>query len=219
LGCVIIHYHRHGVEIEAISLGHHTLPEAVGDVVGAQEAGKHDTDLEGDEDENCVVPSLEDEALKLQVWQLASGQDTPRVTRLGDGGFDEWGKVTAALELVLDAHATFGTESLGPLVTDLSLEVESAPLVGNVAGDDHESECDPGEEGIPCEEAAIIEENAGPAHDGGKDTDGGSEGGDNEFWPVAYADDVGMLPDIEPGKETDDEGSERVESHDNVHDE
>jgi len=182
-------------------------------VVGAQEAGKHDTDLEGDEDENCVVPSLEDEALKLQVWQLASGQDTPGVTRLADGGFYEWGKITAALELVLDAHATFGPEFLGPLVTDLSLEVESAPLVGNVSGNDHESKCDPGEERVPCEEAAIIEEDAGPAHDGGKDTDGGSEGGDNEFWPVAYADDVGMLPDIEPGKETDDEGGERVEGH------
>jgi hypothetical protein len=132
---------------------------------------------------------------------------------LADGGLNEWGKITATLELILDAHATFGTEFLRPLVVDLALEVESAPLVGHVSRDDKESECDPGEEGVPSEEAAIIEEDAGPTNDGGEKPNGSSEGGDDEFWTVASADDVGVLPDVEPGEETDEESDERIEGH------
>jgi len=183
------------------------------DMVGTQEPGQHDGDLDRYEYENGGIPSLEDKTLKLHVRQLASGQDTPCIARLGDGGLDERGKVAAAIKLILDAQATFCSEFLGPLGVDLALEVEAALFVGDIARSDHEGECDPSEEGVPCEEATVVKEDPSPANDRGEDADRGCEGGKDELLAVSGADDIGVLPDVEPGKETNDKGGERIKGH------
>ena len=210
---IIFHYNRHSAEIEAIRFRHHTLPEAMCDMVGAQEPGEHDSDLDWDKDENCGIPSLEHEAFKLHVRQLATGQDTPRIARLADGSLDERRKIATAFELILDAHAAFRAEFLGPLGVDFALEVERAFFVSDISRSNQKGESDPGEECVPCEEAAVIEEDTGPADDGGEDAYTSCEGGEDKLLTVSSTDDVGVLPDVEPGKETNDEGGERVKGH------
>ena len=141
------------------------------------------------------------------------GSITPRTTRLANGSLDERGKVAAAIKLILDTHAAFCAKFLGPLGIDLALEVEGALFVGDIAGSDKEGECDPGEEGVPCEKATVVEEDTSPADDGGEDADRSCEGGEDELLGVASADDIGMVPDVEPGKETNDEGGEQIKRH------
>ena len=182
-------------------------------MVRTQERGEHDSDLGRYEDENGGIPSLEDETLVLHVRQLASGQDTPRITRLTNGGLDKRGKIAAAIKLILDAHAAFCAKFLGPLGVDLALEIEGAPFVGDIARSDQEGECDPGEEGVPCEEATVVEDDASPADDGSEDANRSCEGREDELLAVTGADDIGVLPDVEPGKETNDEGGERIKGH------
>ena len=182
-------------------------------MVGTQEPGQHDGDVDRYEYENGRIPSLEHKTLKLHVRQLASGQDTPRIARLADGGLDERGKVAATIKLILDTHAAFCAEFLGPLGIDLALEVEAALFVGNITGSDQEGECDPGEEGVPCEEATVVEEDASPANDRGEDADRRCEGGKDKLLAVSGADDIGVLPDVEPGKETNDKGGERIKGY------
>ena len=96
---------------------------------------------------------------------------------------------------------------------ELALEVEGALFVGDITRNDQEGECDPCEEGVPSEEAAVVEEDASPANDGGENADRSSEGREDELLAVASVDDIGVVPDIEPGKETNDKGSQRIKGH------
>ena len=74
------------------------------------------------------------------------------------------------------------------MLVDFSFQVESALLVGDVAGGNEESETDPQHEGVPGEETAVVEENPSPADQRGYDAQGGSNGGDNELLPVSNLD-------------------------------
>ena len=208
--CVLVHDDGHGVHVEAVGLGHHAFTEAVGDVVGAEEAANDDGDLEGDEAKDDDVPSLEDGLFKAYVGALAAGEDAAGVTGLRDGGLDEGREVAAAPELVLDAEPAGDAKVLRPLGVDLAVEVESVLFIGDVAGDDEEGEAEPEEEGVDGEEGAVVEEDACPANEGGDDTEGSGEGGGDELGAVADADDVCVFPDVEPGAEEEDEARDGV---------
>ena len=94
---------------------------------------------------------------------------------------------------------------------DLALEVECASFVGDVTWDDEHSEAEPEEESEYGEEGAVVEEDTGPADEGGDDTDGGGESGEDEFWAVTDANDICVGPDVEPGEETEDHGYDGVD--------
>ena len=70
-------------------------------------------------------------------------KDAPRITHLANGYFNERGEAPAASELVLYAEAALCAEVAGPLLVDLSFEVECVALVGEVPGHDEEDESDP----------------------------------------------------------------------------
>jgi len=108
-------------------------------------------------------PPVQDDTLIPHVGTLATRKDSPRVTSLGDCGQDERTEVSTTFELILDRQTTGGTNVLGPLLVDLSLQIERALLVRNVAGSNEEGETDPQQEGVPGEETTIVEEDSGPA--------------------------------------------------------
>lgn len=54
----MIHDDGHAVQTEVIRLGHHTLSEAVRDVVATQKSGENNQDVEGNEREDDRVPNL-----------------------------------------------------------------------------------------------------------------------------------------------------------------
>lgn len=157
------------------------------------------------------IPPLQHHPLEIQIPQLAARQHTPRIARLRDRRLDKRRKVSTAPELVLDAQAARGAKRLAPLRVDLALEVERTHLVREVARDEDEDEGDPGEEGVHGEEGAVVEQEAGPADEGGEDADAGGEGGGDELRAVTDAHDVGALEDVEPGEEAEDEGDEGVD--------
>lgn len=160
---IVVHDNGHAVEIEAVGLGHHTLSEAVGDVVRAQESGDHACELERDKGKGDSVPRSEDLALKAEVVALAAGKSRARVAGLGDGGLDVGAKVAAAVKLVLDAETASETDAGGPLGVDLALEVEGLFLVGDISGSDEQAKGDPEEESVDGKECAIVEEDSRPA--------------------------------------------------------
>jgi len=177
-------------------------------MVGTQKASYHNRDVDWDENENSRVPALEDEALELHIRELATGQNAPGIARLADCRLDERREIPAALELVLDTHAALCAELLRPLSVDLALEVECALFVSDVPWCNEESEGNPGEEGVPGEETAVVKEYSSPTDDGCKYTYRGSDGAEDELGAVAGADDIGMLPDVEPRQKTDHQRSE-----------
>jgi len=77
-------------------------------------------------------------------------------------------------------------------------------------GYDDESEGDPKQESPDGKEAAVVEEDARPSNDAGKETDGSGKSGEDELGPVPDTGDVGVFPDVEPGKQTKNEGEERI---------
>ena len=179
-------------------------------MVGAEETGDHDEELGWDDTEDDGVPCGQDVLFEANIRAFAPGEDAPGITGLRSGGFDEWIKVTAAFELVLDTQTTLCAEIPRPLSVDFTLQVERAFLVSDVAGCDEEGETDPEEETVDGEEGSVVEEDAGPADEGGEDAETGSDGGDDEFRFVADADDVCVCPDVEPDEETGDQTCESV---------
>ena len=97
-----------------------------------------------------------------------------------------------------------------PLLIELSFQVESAFLVGDVTGGDEEGKTDPQQEGVPREETTVVEENASPADQGGYDTHRGGNGGRNELLLVSTSDNIRSIPDKEPREQAENEGYEGV---------
>ena len=119
--CVVVHDDSHTVHIETVCLGHHTLSESVGDVIGAKQSNNHDCNLGRNDTENGGVPPFEDSTLKLDVGSLAAWKDTTGVACLADGSFNEGIEVSTAVELILDAKTTLEAKLTGPLRVDLAL--------------------------------------------------------------------------------------------------
>lgn len=94
---------------------------------------------------------------------------------------------------------------------DFAFDVELAALVGDIPGQDKENKDDPEEKRVSGEEGAIVEEQAGPTDEGGKDAQTRTHGGDDQLGAVTDPNDVSVLPDVEPGEETHDEAGEGVD--------
>jgi len=144
----------------------------------------------------------------LHIRQLASREDAPCITGLADCGLYERAKVAATPQLILDSEPALRPQARRPLCVDLAFEIEGTMFISEVAGYEHECKCDPGEEGVPGQEATVVKEDTGPADDGGEDTYAGGDGGKDEFRVVARAYDIGVFPNVEPREETDDQGSQ-----------
>ncbi len=207
---VVVHDDRHAVHVQAVRLRHHALPEAVRDVVRAQQRRDHDRELRGHDREHRRVPPLEDEPLEHDVRALAPGQQAPRVARLRHRRLDERVEVPAAAQLVLHAQAAVEPEVARPLRVDLALEVERALLVRDVARRDEQREADPEQERVHGEERAVVEQDAGPADEGCEHGERGGDRRDDQLRLVPDADDVGVCPDVEVDEEGRDETRQGV---------
>lgn len=126
-----------------VSLGCHSLPESIGDMVGAEESRNHDEEVKWHQGEGDREPSSQDNAFIPHVRTLATWKDAPRVAGLRNRSQYERTEVSTTPELILDRQSTGSTEVLRPLAVDLSFQVESALLVGDVTGSDKEGEADP----------------------------------------------------------------------------
>lgn len=73
---IVIHDNGHAVHTQTIGLGHHTLPEAVGDMIGAQKSSNHDSNVQGNKREDDSVPPLQHHSLIHHVGKLAPRKDT-----------------------------------------------------------------------------------------------------------------------------------------------
>lgn len=179
-------------------------------MIGAKERSDHDGDLEGNKTENAGIPTLEDSALELDIRAFASGQDTASITGLTDGGFNERVEISAALELVLYTKTAVEAKDTRPLGVDLALEVEGALLVRDIAWGNEQGETDPEEEGVPGEECAIIEEDAGPTDEGGEYAHRRSGRRDDELGHISHTNDIGVCPNIEPNEQRGDESGNGI---------
>ena len=99
----------------------------------------------------------------------------------------------------------------GPLSAEFAEEVVRAAVVGRVAQSGQEGKDDPEEEGVDSEKGAVIEEDARPTEKSGENAERGGDGGEGELRGVAGADGIGLCPDIEPGDEAENEGSDGVD--------
>ncbi|KAG6877717.1 hypothetical protein C0993_004654 [Termitomyces sp. T159_Od127] len=206
----MIHNHGNTAHLEAISLRHHALPKPIRHMVRAQERRDHNEDVDRHKRKRDREPARQRHALEIEVRLLAPGEHAARVTRLRDRGLDERGEVPAARELVLHARTAGDAERAGPLCVELTAEVECLPAVTGVPRCDEEGEDEPEGEGVDGEERAVVEDYAGPAEERGEDAGGGGDGGDYELGAVADADYVGVVPNVEPGEQAEDERDERV---------
>lgn len=196
--CVVVHDDGHAVHVKAICLGHHTLAESVGDVVGAEESDDHNGDLRRNDTEHGSIPAFENSALKLDVRTLAAWEDAAGVTRLADGSLDEGVEVPAAVELILHPKTTLETQLTRPLCVDLAFQIEGSLLVCDIAGCDKEGKSDPQKECVPCEESTVVQQDSGPAYERRQNTEGCSGRCHDEFGSVPDSNDVGVCPDVEP---------------------
>lgn len=174
-------------------------------MVRAQQADGHDRDLRGHERKYGRVPPPQGRALEPEVRRLAPRQHAARVARLAHGRLDERREVPAAVQHVLHAQAAREPERLAPLLVELALEVERAPLVRDVARRDEQREARPGEHAVEREERAVVEQDAGPPDERGEHAERGRERGDDELGLVPDAHDVRLAPDVEPQREADDQ--------------
>lgn len=145
------------------------------------------------------IPPLQHAPLKDDILQLASGKETPRITRLADSGFHERRKVSAALQLILYAHTAFGPESPRPLRVDLSLEVKRSPFIREVTRNEEEDEYNPEEESVNGEEGTVVKEDSRPPDERGEDSEAASQRGYDKFGAISNPDNIRMFPDVEPG--------------------
>ena len=166
--------------------------------------------MEWDERKGNGIPSLEDEALVDEVCAFASRQGATSITRLADRSLDKGAEIAAATKLILYAKSSRIAQIPRPLRVDLAFEVECAPLVCHVAGNDKKAKAYPEKECVDCEEGAIVEEDAGPANEGGDDAKRGGEGGYDEFGPVTDPDDVCISPYVKPGQQAKYGGNEGI---------
>jgi hypothetical protein len=97
------------------------------------------------------------------------------------------------------------------LSVDFTLEVKSTLLVGDITGGRNEGKANPKEKGVPSEEAAVVEQNASPANHGSEDSERRGDSGQDELSSIAYTNDVGMVPYVEPSKKAKNEGNESVD--------
>ena len=97
------------------------------------------------------------------------------------------------------------------MLVELSFQVESALLVSDVTGSDEEGKTDPQKEGVPGEETAIVEENTSPADQGGYDAHRGGDGRNDKLLRVSDSDNIGSIPDKEPGEQAENEGNQGVD--------
>lgn len=107
---VILHDDSHTVHTQSIRLGHHTLSEPIGNVIGTEEGGDHDSNVQRNETENDGIPSPENHALISHIRKFASGENAPCITGLGNGSLNEGAEVPATLKLILDPQSSFSTE-------------------------------------------------------------------------------------------------------------
>lgn len=68
---------------------------------------------------------------------------------------------------------------------------------------------DPQKEGIDSQEAAVVEDDAGPPDDGGEQRHARGDGGKDQLDVVPDPYDVRMLPDVEPRGEDEAKGRQR----------
>lgn len=193
----------------------------MGDVIRAQESRDDASQMEGYETECHDIPLIQNPLLESHVWALATRHLAARIAFCADGSLDVWREVSAAFQEVLNRQPPSDTEVARPLGVDFAFEVEGSLFVRNVSGDDEEAERNPEADGVNGEEGAIVEENSGPTNERCEETGGSSNGrgcssggmswrcrrqeNDKEqgrltyeFPPVAYCNNVGFCPDIEP---------------------
>lgn len=166
--------------------------------------------MHGDDQECHYVPTFEHQGLEGQVRAFATREDAPGITHLCDCRFHERREVPTARELGLYPCAPRLAEHLRPLSIDLALEIERVLLVGDIAWGNEQTEGYPHKEGVNGEEGAVVEEDAGPPDKGCEDAEARCNSGEDELRAVAYAYNVGVLPDIEPGEEAEDKCDDRV---------
>ena len=213
---IIVHDESHAAHVEAVGFGHHSFTPTISDVVGAHKCGEDSEKLDGNESESNGVPMSQCPPLELEIWVLAPGENGAGIAEVGHTCLDERGVVAAAVKLVLDTSASERAKISAPLSIDLSLEVERPFLVGDVSWGDEECKEDPEKEIVDGKEAAIVKENAGRAEERCDDADGRGDGREDELGPVANADDVSVVPDVEPGDDAEDEASESVDRNEEV---
>ena len=180
-------------------------------MIRTEESRDHDKELKWHQRERDNEPPLEDDTLVPHVKALATWENSPRITGLGDRGQHERTEISTTLELILDRQTATSAEVLRPLLVELPFQVKSPLLVGDVAGSDEEGKGDPQHEGVPGEETAVVEENASPADQGGYDAYSGGNSGNDEFLPVSDSDNVCPIPDKEPRKQAENEGDQGVD--------
>jgi hypothetical protein len=66
-------------------------------MIGAQEAGEDDADMQGDDAKGDPEPPIENKLFEIEVGMLAARKGTPGVAGLADGGLYEGAEVTATL--------------------------------------------------------------------------------------------------------------------------
>jgi len=119
---------------------------------------------------------------------------------LTDGGLDERGVIPTTFEFILDSKSAICSEESGPFRVDFAFEIERPAFIGDVAWGDEEAETYPEEKGVDGKEGAVVEEYTCPSEDRCEYTKAGCDGGENELLRITHAYDVGMRPDIKPGK-------------------
>lgn len=121
-------------------------------MIRTKQANDDNGDLERHEAKDDRVPALEDETLEIHVRTLAPGKYGARVAHLGNCSLDERGEKAATIELILDTKPFAEAEIVTPLRVDLAVEIEVAPLEGEVARGYEEDKTQPKEEGVHGEE-------------------------------------------------------------------
>jgi hypothetical protein len=182
LPSIFIHNDRHTRCIQAIPLGHQTLPEPIRNVIGAEETRDNDRQVRRDDRERGNVPVLEYFTFEFQVARFAAGEGGTGVACVGGGCLDEGGEVAAAVELgsvsddsthtyggqthlVLNPQSTLQAQNPTPLRVDFSLEVESMLLVRQIPRCNDQRKACPKEDIVCSEESPIVEDDAGEAQE------------------------------------------------------
>lgn len=167
-------------------------------MVGTQQARDHHYDVQRDQGERSPIPPAKHEPLERQIRKLTSRQESPGVTGRAHGGFNVWTEISTALQLVLYPQSARCSKCTRPLCVDLALKIERAVSVGHITWSDKEGKGNPGKEGVHGEKAAVVHEDASPAHEGSEDADGSRKGGYDELRAIANTDNICAGPGIEP---------------------
>jgi len=195
---IIIHNHRHTLQTQPIRLGHHPLPKPIRHMVRTQQPREHHRQLDHHNRKDRRIPLPQDPPLILHIPKLTPRQYTPRITRLAQRSLNVRRKVPTAPQLILHDQPPVCTEPPRPLRVDLALQIKRPSFIRHISRDQHQRKDHPEEEGVRREEGAVVEQDAGPAEEGGEEAGGACEGGEDEFGAVAGADDGSVGGDVEP---------------------